>query len=86
MTAASVSRAVKLSMTVIGIGAVLYHMLMVQWQIQGSTYHYITHLFLAIDAEGTIQHMLREPSLRFSGMRPYYTSYTQLPPGPPLNQ
>jgi TRAP transporter 4TM/12TM fusion protein len=48
MTAASVSRTVKLSMTVIGIGAVLYHMLMVQWQIQGSTYHYITHLFLAI--------------------------------------
>jgi len=48
MTAANISRAAKWSMTVIGIGAVLYHMLMVQWQIQGSTFHYITHLFLAI--------------------------------------
>lgn len=48
MTAASVGRAAKLAMTVIGIGAVIYHMVMVQWQIQGSTYHYITHLFLAI--------------------------------------
>lgn len=48
MTAARWGGTAKWLMTVIGIGAVLYHMLMVQWQIQGSTYHYITHLFLAI--------------------------------------
>jgi len=48
MSAAKLGRTAKLSMTVIGVCAVVYHMLMVQWQIQGSTYHYITHLFLAI--------------------------------------
>jgi len=48
MSAANLSQVAKWLMTVIGIGAVIYHLMMVQWQIQGSTYHYITHLFLAI--------------------------------------
>ncbi len=48
MFAAKVSRTAKWLMTVIGIAAVIYHLTMVQWQIQGSTFHYITHLFLAI--------------------------------------
>jgi len=48
MSAANFSQAAKWLMTVIGIGAVFYHLLMVQWQIQGSTFHYITHLMLAI--------------------------------------
>lgn len=33
-------------LTVIGVGAVVYHLTMVQWQLQGSTDHYITHVFL----------------------------------------
>ena len=48
MSAANLSQAAKWLMTVIGIGAVGYHLMMVQWQIQGSTFHYITHLHLAI--------------------------------------
>ena len=48
MSTARISSVAKWLMTVIGIGAVFYHLLMVQWQIQGSTFHYITHLFLAI--------------------------------------
>lgn len=48
MSAANLSQVAKWLMTVIGIGTVIYHLVMVQWQIQGSTYHYITHLFLAI--------------------------------------
>jgi TRAP transporter 4TM/12TM fusion protein len=37
-------KAIQRSLTVIGIAAVLYHMIMVQWQLQGSTDHYITHV------------------------------------------
>ncbi len=48
MSAATLSQAAKWLMTVIGIGTVIYHLVMVQWQIQGSTFHYITHLMLAI--------------------------------------
>ncbi len=48
MSAAKISSVAKWLMTVTGIGAVFYHLVMVQWQIQGSTFHYITHLFLAI--------------------------------------
>ena len=48
MSTARISSIAKWLMTVIGIGAVFYHLIMVQWQIQGSTFHYITHLFLAI--------------------------------------
>ena len=36
------------SATVIGVGAVIYHLTMVQWQLQGSTDHYITHAFLVM--------------------------------------
>ncbi len=39
---------VKWLLTVIGIGTVAYHLLLVHWQIQDSTYHYITHLFLVM--------------------------------------
>ena len=35
-------------LTVIGVGAVIYHLTMVQWQLQGSTDHYITHAFLVM--------------------------------------
>ena len=48
MFAAKMSQTAKWLMTVIGIGAVIYHLTMVQWQIWGSTTHYITHLLLAI--------------------------------------
>ncbi len=48
MFVTKLSQSAKWLMTLIGIGAVIYHLMMVQWQIQGSTFHYITHLFLAI--------------------------------------
>lgn len=41
-------KAINLLLTIIGVAAVLYHLTMVQWQIQGSTDHKINHLFLAM--------------------------------------
>ncbi len=35
-------------LVVIGVAAVIYHLTMVQWQLQGSTDHYITHAFLVM--------------------------------------
>ena len=35
-------------LTVTGLVAVAYHMVMVQWQLQGSTPHYLTHVFFAL--------------------------------------
>ncbi len=48
MTVAGNANIAKWLMTVIGIGTVAYHMLLVHWQIQDSTYHYITHLYLVM--------------------------------------
>lgn len=37
-----------IGLTVIGIGAVIYHLAIVMYQFQGSTDHYITHAFLVM--------------------------------------
>ena len=36
------------ALMVIGIVAVIYHLTMVQWQLQGSTDHFVTHAFLVM--------------------------------------
>ena len=48
MTVAGNANIAKWLLSVIGIGTVAYHMLLVHWQIQDSTYHYITHVFLVM--------------------------------------
>ena len=48
MTAANSRRTADWLLTAIGLVAVAYHMVLVHWQIQDSTYHYITHVFLVM--------------------------------------
>ena len=48
MTAAKSFRIADSLLMIVGLIAVAYHMVLVHWQIQDSTYHYITHVFLVM--------------------------------------
>lgn len=63
MTASRSFRIADGLLVIVGLIAVAYHMILVHWQIQDSTYHYITHVFLVmtVAALAAIADALKEP-------------------------
>ena len=63
MTASRSFRIADGLLVIVGLFAVAYHMILVHWQIQDSTYHYITHVFLVmtVAALAAIADALKEP-------------------------
>ena len=63
MKAASALRVTDAFLVAIGLATVGYHLVMVHWQLQDSTYHYITHVFLVmtVAALASVADALNDP-------------------------